>query len=101
MLDLQAIGHGGQPTRQTFHVVDPAKAVLVDLASLFPREPHATGKYHPGGLQLHTIVTGQVSCWGLCEQGQWWGLVTYEIAYGAKRKAVTHWVPAWTLRLTA
>jgi hypothetical protein len=26
------------------------------------------------------------------------GLVTYEIAYGARRKSVTHWIPAWTLK---
>jgi len=24
--------------------------------------------------------------------------VTYEIAYGARRKAVTHWIPAWLLK---
>ena len=29
------------------------------------------------------------------------GLVTYEIAYGARRKAVTHWIPAWTLKRKA
>jgi hypothetical protein len=28
-------------------------------------------------------------------------LVTYPIAYGSKRKNVTHWVPAWMLRRKA
>ena len=60
--------------------------------------PHRTGRYHPHGLQMHKVVEARLSCWGLCEQGDWWGLVTYEIAYGAKQKTVTHWVPAWTLR---
>ena len=36
----------------------------------------------PTGLQMHPIVEGRLSCWGLCEQGFWWGLVTYEVAYG-------------------
>jgi hypothetical protein len=34
----------------------------------------------------------------MCEQGNWWGLVTYPVSYGAKSRPVTHWVPAWTLR---
>jgi hypothetical protein len=36
--------------------------------------------------------------WGICEQGDWWGLVAYPISYGSKQKTVTHWIPAWTLR---
>ena len=51
-----------------------------------------------GGLQLHKVVEGRLSCWGLCEQGDWWGLVTYPIAYRSRQKTVTHWIPAWTLR---
>jgi hypothetical protein len=47
---------------------------------------------------MHSVVDGTLSCWGLCEQGFWWGLVTYEIAYGSHRKSVTHWIPAWTLK---
>lgn len=47
---------------------------------------------------MHKVVEGMLSCWGLCEQGDWWGLVTYEIAYGSERKTVMHWVPAWTLK---
>jgi hypothetical protein len=56
------------------------------------------GRYHPHGLQLSKVVTGTLGCWGLCEEGQWWGLVTYRITYGAQSRPVTHWVPAWTLR---
>jgi hypothetical protein len=96
--DLQAIGYGGQPVPEVFRVVRPPQIVLVDLATLFPRRPHQTGHYQPLGLQMHKVVEGQVSCWGICEQGQWWGLVTYEIAYGTKKKAVTHWIPAWVLK---
>ena len=47
------------------------------------------------------IVDGRLTCWGMCEQGFWWGLVTYEIAYGARRNRVTHWIPAWTLKRKA
>ena len=96
--DLASIGYNGQPVRNPFRVVRPPITVLVDLTVLFPREPHRSGRYHAGGLQLHKVVEGRLTCWGICEQGDWWGLVTYPIAYGSKRKTVTHWVPAWTLR---
>jgi hypothetical protein len=95
---LASIGYNGQPVRNPFRVVRPAIAVLVDLTVLFPREPHRSGHYQPNGLQLHKVVEGRLSCWALCEQGDWWGLVTYPVAYGSKRRTVTHWVPAWTLR---
>jgi hypothetical protein len=30
----------------------------------------------------------------------WWGLVSYPIRFGPKRKTVTQWmIPAWTLKL--
>jgi len=96
--EMQSIGYHGQPVQRAFRRVDPPVAVQVDLATVFPREPHRPGGYHPDGLQMHGIVEGTLSCWGLCEQGFWWGLVTYEIAYGIHRKAVTHWIPAWTLK---
>ncbi len=95
---LQSIGYTGQPAPEPFRRVDPPVAVLVDLAALFPREPHRAGGYVPGGLQLHAVVEGRLSCWGLCEQGHWWGLVTYDVAYGAHRRPVTHWIPGWLLR---
>ena len=81
-----------------FRVVRPPISVLIDLTVLFPREPHRSGRFQPNGLQLHKVVEGRLTCWGICEQGDWWGLVTYPIAYGSKRKNVTHWVPAWMLR---
>jgi hypothetical protein len=96
--DLASIGYNGQPVRNPFRVVRPPITVLIDLTVLFPREPHRTGRYHANGLQLHKVVEGRLTCWGICEQGDWWGLVTYPIAYGSKRKTVTHWVPAWTLQ---
>jgi len=96
--DLASIGYNGQPVRSPFRVVRPPITVLIDLTVLFPREPHRMGRYHANGLQLHKVVEGRLTCWGICEQGDWWGLVTYPIAYGSKRKTVTHWVPAWTLR---
>jgi hypothetical protein len=79
----------------------PPIAVLVDLTAVFPREPHRAGGYNPAGLQMHTVVEGRLSCWGLCEQGYWWGWVTYEVAYGTQRRSVTHWIPAWTLKRAA
>ena len=98
MGELASIGYNGQPLRPPFRPVRPPLTVLVDLTVLFPRQPHRTGRYHPHGLQMHKVVEAKLSCWGLCEQGDWWGLVTYHLAYGSKSKAVTHWVPAWTLR---
>jgi hypothetical protein len=96
--DLQPISYSGQPVPEAFRVVRPPVIVLIDLGALFPRQPHRSGRYHPHGLQMHRVVEGKLSCWGICEQGDWWGLVTYPIRYGAKCKAVTHWVPAWMLR---
>jgi hypothetical protein len=69
--ELQSIGYHGQPVQQAFRRVDPPVTVLVE---------------------------GRLTCWGICEQGYWWGLVTYEIAYGPRRKSVTHWIPAWMLK---
>lgn len=98
MGELQGIGYGGQPTSAVFRPVVPTQGVLVDLIALFPREPHSNGRYQPFGMQMHKTVEGQLSCWGLCEQGHWWGLVTYEIAFGPDKRPVTHWIPAWVLR---
>jgi hypothetical protein len=95
---LASIGYNGHPLPDPFRTVRPPINVLIDLTALFPREPHRSGRYHPNGLQLHKVVEGRLSCWGICEQGDWWGLVTYPVDYGPKRKNVTHWVPAWTLR---
>ncbi|MBV9353586.1 MAG: hypothetical protein JOZ23_18970 [Mycobacterium sp.] len=98
MGELSSIRYTGQPVRSPFRVVRPPIPVLVDLTVLFPREPHRRGRYQPNGLQMHKVVEGRLSCWGICEQGDWWGLVTYPVAYGSKSKTVTHWVPAWTMR---
>jgi hypothetical protein len=98
MGELQRIGYGGQPVPEVFRVVKPPRAVIVDLATLFAREPHRRGHYHPQGLQMHKQVEGRLICWGMCEQGHWWGLVTYPISYGSKRRYVTHWIPAWLLK---
>ena len=95
---MQAIGYGGQPVRDAFRVVRPPASVLVDLVALFPREPHLAGRYHPLGIQMSKVVEGKLSCWALCEQGQWWGLVNYPIRFGANEKTVTHWIPAWVLK---
>ena len=49
MGDLQSIGYNGQPVQQAFRPVEPPMAVIVDLAALFPREPHSGGGYNPAG----------------------------------------------------
>lgn len=95
---MQAIGYGGQPVPHVFRPIDPPRDVLVDLVTLFPREPHRQGRYHPFGLQMHKVVEGELTCWGMCEQGAWWGLVTYPVSFGPRKRLVTHWVPAWLLR---
>ena len=85
---MQAIGYGGQPTREGFRRVDP------------PRQPHCRwGRHHPLGLQMHGVVEAELTCWGLCEQGAWWGLVTYRVRFGTQQRPVTHWIPAWMLTL--
>lgn len=96
---LQNIGHGGQPQPTVFRRVHPPVAVLVDLVAMFPREPHGEGRYHPHGLQMNTVVDGRLTCWGLGEQGGWWGLVTYAVSFGGDKQTVTHWAPAWVLKL--
>ena len=98
MGDLASIGYNGQPVRPPLRPLRPPVPVLVDLTVLFPRQPHRVGRYHPYGLQMHRVVAGWLRCWGLSEQGVWWGLVSYDVVYGSDRRAVTHWVPAWTLR---
>ena len=97
-MDLATIGYHGQPVPPPFRPVRPPLPVLVDLTVLFPRRPHRNGRYHPHGLQMDRVVAGALTCWGLCEQGEWWGLVSYPIVYGTHRRTVTHWVPAWVLR---
>lgn len=98
---LATIGYHGQPLRPPFRPVRPPAPVLIDLGALFPRAPHRTGRYQPDGLQMDRVVAGTLSCWGLCEQGEWWGLVSYAIGHGGQRQRVTHWAPAWTLRPAA
>jgi hypothetical protein len=98
--DLPAITDTGRHPAGDFRRVDPPRTVQVDLATLFPREPHHHEKYQPGGLQLHLVVTGQLTCWARCVKGQWWGLVTYPVVFGTQQKNVTHWVPGWTLKLS-
>jgi hypothetical protein len=96
---LQKIGHGGQPLPTVFRRVHPPVDILVDLVAMFPREPHGAGRYHPHGLQMDTVVEGTLTCWGLGEQGGWWGLVTYRVAFGGDTQKVTHWAPAWVLKM--
>lgn len=96
---LQSVGYGDQPVPDPFRMVHPPVTVVVDLATLFPRQPHHGGSgYQPGGLQIHGVVDGQLTCWGSCEHGHWWGLVSYAIAFGARSRTVTHWIPAWMLQ---
>lgn len=97
-MGFQSIGRIGQPASEAFRAVDPPRPVLIDLATLFPHEPHQRGSYQPSGLQMLKVVEGQLTCWGMCEQGNWWGLVTYPITFGANERAVTHWIPAWVLK---
>jgi hypothetical protein len=65
--ELQSIGYNGQPVQQAFRRVDPPVVVLVDLATLFPREPHRSGGYNPDGLQMQSIVEGRLTYWAICE----------------------------------
>ncbi|MUL75715.1 hypothetical protein [Mycolicibacterium sp. CBMA 226] len=101
MGDLPAITDTGRHARANFRRVDPPCAVEIDLGTLFPRQPHRSGGYQAGGLQMHLVVRGQLICWGRSVESEWWGLVTYPIAFGLQQKTVTHWIPAWVLRPNA
>ncbi|WP_435405366.1 hypothetical protein [Mycolicibacterium farcinogenes] len=99
---MQGIGYCGQPVAEPFRQVDPPMPVLVDLCALFPRQPHPPqGRYNPRGLQMSSVVEGQLTWWGVGEQGGWWGLVSYPIRHGSAQGTVTHWIPAWLLRKRA
>lgn len=98
MGEMPAIRDTGRHSPGDFRRVDPPIGVRVDLGALFPRAPHHCDEYQSGGLQLHRVVEGQLTCWGRSVQGAWFGLVTYPVAFGLQQKAVTHWVPAWALR---
>ena len=63
-----------------------------------PRQLVGTAGYLSEWEVRGTVVEGRLTCWAICEQGHWWGLVTYAIAYGPRRRSVTHWIPAWVLK---
>lgn len=97
-MGMRAIGgDSGQPRGPAFLRVGH-RAVLIDLAALFPQAPHHAGNYQPDGLQIRTVVLGVLTEWGRGEWGDWYGKVTYPIAARDRREEVTHWVPAWALR---
>ena len=76
MAGMKPIGYNGQPLRgRSARSGQPCRS-LIDLNRVVPRRPHRDGHYHPHGLQLHKVVEGTLSCWAVCEQGDWWGLVT-------------------------
>lgn len=97
-MGLAAITDTGRHPPTEFRRVDPPRSVLVDLATLFPRQPHSRRRYQPGGLQMHLVVRGQLTCWARSVHGDWWALVTYPVAFGQRARPVTHWVPAWVLK---
>lgn len=95
---MRAIGgDSGQPRGPAFVRVGH-RAVLIDLASLFPQPPHHDGVYQPDGLQIRTVTLGVLTEWGRGEWGDWYGRVTYSVTARGRREEVTHWVPAWALR---
>jgi len=104
-MDLPAIVRTGRPDegidhRPVFRRVDPPQKVVVDLAVLFPRQPFHDGRVHPDGLRMRARAAGKLTMWGMCTDGAWWGLVTYSIQFGEKRRTVTHWIPSWILLKT-
>ena len=60
----------GSPFAEAFRRVDPPVTVLVDLAALFPREPHRAGGYNPVGLQMHSVVEGRLDLLGHLRAGR-------------------------------
>ena len=92
-------GDNGQPHGQAYYPVGH-RAVLIDLAALFPTPPHFEGRYQPDGLQIRAVHTGVLTAWMKDEWGCFFGRVTYTVKAKDREEKVTHWVPAWALKPT-
>lgn len=98
-MEMRAIGgDSGRPgNASAFHHVGH-RAVLIDLAALFPTPPHFEGRYQPDGLQIRSVHLGVLTAWSMDDWGCWFGRVTYTVKTTSREEQVTHWVPAWALR---
>jgi hypothetical protein len=89
-------------------VVEPARAVWVDLAALFPATAGATERAHPGGLDLTGLGRGWIQRWHRTSAGAWLPWVLVELhttpcvtSHGEHPGMVTHmacYVPVGVVR---
>lgn len=53
--------------------------VLVDLGAFYPLAPFPGDDPVQDGLRLRRVVLGRLSIWALSEDGEWLGLVAYDV----------------------
>ena len=76
-------------------------AVLVDLGAVFPLPPFYSAAHVEGGLRLRGVVEGRLTVWALSHEGDWLGLVAYDVGNsdeGGLPQRVSHWLPARVLK---
>jgi hypothetical protein len=99
---LKAIVETGKPRKAHPSVyLDEPLPVLVDLGAFYPLPPFRNAAPVADGLGLRRVVAGRLSIWALSADGEWLGLVAYDVA-GADDcglpQRVSHWLPARVLK---
>ena len=99
---LKAIVETGKPHKAhpSVHLDEPLP-VLVDLGAFYPLAPFHSADPVEGGLRLRRVVPGRLSIWALSEDGEWLGLVAYDVRGaddGGLPQRVSHWLPARVLK---
>lgn len=64
----------------------PPSGAWVDLGALYRRAPHAPRHVVPDGLDLEGRVPGALRSWVRSVNGDWLGVVTFEIRYADGRR---------------
>ena len=99
---LKAIVETGKPRKSHPSVyLDEPLPVLVDLGAVFPLPPFYCAAHVEGGLQLRRVVEGRLTVWALSHEGDWLGLVAYDVGNsdeGGLPQRVSHWLPARVLK---
>ena len=83
-------------------VVDPPQPVIVDLSVAIPTQRRTFGqdklplRVKAGGLNLIDPVPGWLYAWARANNGEWIGLVAFELVPSNRSGAVkaTQWCPA-------
>ena len=79
----------------------PSVDVWAPTASLLPSlDVHAAGPVD-GDLRLRQVIDGRLTMWALSEDGEWLGLVAYDVGVAdddSLPQRVSHWLPARVLK---